>query len=110
MGLYDRWTETHPDADNESLQWAQHAVQAVVWHAAGTWFELRLFWALIRLAGCDRLADIEESIVIAFTEQGSSDNNRLTSILNKAYKVCGIGCQTQRLIKHDYEASSAGSI
>ncbi|KAF9040419.1 hypothetical protein BDZ89DRAFT_1060507 [Hymenopellis radicata] len=81
MGLYDRWTETHPDPDNEPVQWAQHAVQAVVWHAAG----------------CDRLADIEESIVIAFTEQGSSDNNRLTSILNKAYKQARQGLYSEAL-------------
>ncbi|KIY63028.1 hypothetical protein CYLTODRAFT_403804 [Cylindrobasidium torrendii FP15055 ss-10] len=70
IALYDRWLEVHPDPDNAAAQWAQHGVQAIVWEAAG----------------CDKLADIEENIVISMTEQGGSDNNRLTAILNKAYR------------------------
>ncbi|KAJ7172511.1 armadillo-type protein [Mycena filopes] len=78
MGLFDHWfdgdsqKESHvphvapPDAE----QWAQHAVQSIVWSAAG----------------CDRLSAIEENLVIAFTDVGGEDNNRLTVILNQAYR------------------------
>lgn len=37
--------------------------------------------------GCDRLSVIEENLVIAFTDVGGDDNNRLTVILNQAYRV-----------------------
>lgn len=39
------------------------------------------------IIGCDQLAAIEENIVTAFSEVGSEDNNRITVILNRAYKV-----------------------
>ncbi|KAJ7452459.1 hypothetical protein B0H11DRAFT_2073533 [Mycena galericulata] len=70
MGLYDHWFDTQPIAPPDSEQWAQHAVQSVVWSAAG----------------CDRLACIEENLVIAFTDVGGEDNNRITVILNQAYR------------------------
>jgi hypothetical protein len=41
------------------------------------------------ISGCERLAAIEENIVTAFTDVASDDNNRLTVVLNRAYKVCG---------------------
>ncbi|KAJ7343519.1 hypothetical protein DFH08DRAFT_872936 [Mycena albidolilacea] len=68
MGLYDQWFEKEGPSDSE--QWAQHAVQSVVWSAAG----------------CDRLSILEENLVIAFTDVGGEDNNRLTVILNQAYR------------------------
>lgn len=37
--------------------------------------------------GCEKLAEIEEDIVIAFTDVAGDDNNRITAILNQAYKV-----------------------
>jgi anaphase-promoting complex subunit 5 len=40
--------------------------------------------------GCDSLAVVEENVVLAFTEAGSKDNNRITVLLNKAYRVQGI--------------------
>ncbi|KAJ6630768.1 hypothetical protein B0H10DRAFT_2160163 [Mycena sp. CBHHK59/15] len=70
VGLYDHWFDTHPTPPAESEQWAQHAVQSVVWSAAG----------------CDRLAAIEENLVIAFTDIGGEDNNRITLLLNQAYR------------------------
>ncbi|KAJ7063271.1 hypothetical protein C8F01DRAFT_984862 [Mycena amicta] len=70
IGLYDHWFDTQPIAPREDEQWAQHAVQSVVWSAAG----------------CDRLAAIEEDLVIAFTGVGGTDNNRITVILNQAYR------------------------
>ncbi|KAJ7905458.1 hypothetical protein B0H14DRAFT_2660330, partial [Mycena olivaceomarginata] len=68
MGLYDQWFDKEGPSDSE--QWAQHAVQSVVWSAAG----------------CDRLSILEENLVIAFTDVGGEDNNRLTVILNQAYR------------------------
>jgi hypothetical protein len=38
-------------------------------------------------AGCDRLSILEENLVIAFTDVGGEDNNRITVILNQAYRV-----------------------
>ncbi|KAJ7709939.1 armadillo-type protein [Mycena rosella] len=70
MGLYDHWFDTRPVAPPDTEQWAQHAVQSVVWSAAG----------------CDRLAVIEENLVMAFTDLGGEDNNRITVILNQAYR------------------------
>ncbi|KAJ7774662.1 hypothetical protein DFH07DRAFT_800430 [Mycena maculata] len=70
MGLYDHWFDTQPVAPPDSEQWAQHAVQSVVWSAAG----------------CDRLALIEENLVVAFTDVGGDDDNRITVILNQAYR------------------------
>lgn len=34
------------------------------------------------------MSDVEEAIVIAFTDRGSDDNTRLTMLLNRAYRVC----------------------
>ncbi|KAK0466412.1 uncharacterized protein EV420DRAFT_1261755 [Desarmillaria tabescens] len=82
IGLYDYWTEIHPEEDYEAGQWGQHAVQSTVWSAAG----------------CEQLAQVEENIVIAFTEYGGSNNNRLTAILNKAYRQARQGKYTQALV------------
>ncbi|EJD06020.1 uncharacterized protein FOMMEDRAFT_166316 [Fomitiporia mediterranea MF3/22] len=49
-------------------QWAFHAMQSVLW----------------KLAGCERLAMIEESIVLAFTASGGPDDNRFTILQNRA--------------------------
>ncbi|KAF7363413.1 ANAPC5 domain-containing protein [Mycena sanguinolenta] len=68
MGLYDQWFEREGSSDNE--QWAQHAVQSIVWSASG----------------CDRLSILEENLVIAFTDVGGEDNSRMTVILNQAYR------------------------
>ena len=38
-------------------------------------------------SGCERLAEIEENAVMAFTAIGGDDNNRISVILNRAYKV-----------------------
>jgi hypothetical protein len=47
---------------------------------------------MFRNIGCDRLAAIEENIVLAFTDVGGDDNNRISVILNRAYKVRGKPC------------------
>jgi anaphase-promoting complex subunit 5 len=70
-------------------QWAQHAVQSLVWAAAGMFRTFVTALGLCRV-GCDALAAIEQNVVIAFTEQGGDDNNRITVLLNRAYKVCKI--------------------
>ena len=35
LGLYDYHTESQPSVPIDSDQWAQHAVQAIVWSEAG---------------------------------------------------------------------------
>jgi anaphase-promoting complex subunit 5 len=71
MGLYDHYTEVQGQVLDESQQWAQHAVQAVVWNVAGR----------------NRLSGIEWDIVLANTVPGSNDDNRLHAVLWKAYQV-----------------------
>ncbi|TFK76479.1 hypothetical protein BDN72DRAFT_785411 [Pluteus cervinus] len=75
VGLYDHWIDVQMAVPNEADQWAQHAVQSIVWSAAG----------------CDRLTTVEESIVLAFTEHGGSDNSRLTVLMNRAYRMARQG-------------------
>ncbi|KAF9270017.1 hypothetical protein L218DRAFT_849491 [Marasmius fiardii PR-910] len=70
IGVYDYWFEHQFSGLRDTDQWAQHAVQGVVWNAAG----------------CEELGSIECDTVIAFTPKGSDDNNRLTCILNQAYR------------------------
>ncbi|OCH95526.1 hypothetical protein OBBRIDRAFT_816439 [Obba rivulosa] len=69
VGLYDHWIDVQGAAFFESEQWGQHAVQSVVWS----------------MHGCVELAQIEESVVTAFTEVGGNDNNRVVVTLNRAY-------------------------
>jgi hypothetical protein len=41
MGLYDHWTDVQSDTVVDAEQWGQHAVQSIVWYAAG--MSLKLF-------------------------------------------------------------------
>ncbi|KAK7465863.1 hypothetical protein VKT23_005834 [Stygiomarasmius scandens] len=66
MGVFDYWFDHKMETTTEADQYAQHAVQSIVWSIV-------------------ELARIESEIVIAFTEPESSDNNRLTTFLNQAY-------------------------
>ncbi|KAJ7582745.1 hypothetical protein C8J56DRAFT_791650 [Mycena floridula] len=75
IGLYDYSVDTYPNARRHVQQWAQHAVQAIVWDAAG----------------CHQLSEIEQNIVLAFTGIGGDDNTRITTILNQAYKIARQG-------------------
>lgn len=74
MGLYDHTLDVRRDRSSAipsmDYQMAQHAVQSIVWQEAG----------------CHRLADIHENIVIAFTDIGSENSTRLTMLLNKTYR------------------------
>ncbi|KAI0316674.1 hypothetical protein OF83DRAFT_1172648 [Amylostereum chailletii] len=70
VGLYDHWIDVPGNVPDYSDQWGHHAVQSVVWSAAG----------------CEKLAEIEETIVIMFTERAGDDNNALTVRLNRAYR------------------------
>ncbi|TDL27540.1 hypothetical protein BD410DRAFT_875728 [Rickenella mellea] len=69
-------TQGPPDPND---QWAFHAVQSIVW----------------RLAGCEKLAIIEEDIVLAFTDSGGNDESRLKVLLNKAQMLARQGKQDQ---------------
>ncbi|KAI0781023.1 hypothetical protein BD413DRAFT_501848 [Trametes elegans] len=69
IGLYDNYIDTQGGLFVESEQYAQHAVQSIIWN----------------FFGCSKLARIEQDIVTSFTEYGSEDNTRLTVTLNQAY-------------------------
>ncbi|KIY50891.1 hypothetical protein FISHEDRAFT_37690 [Fistulina hepatica ATCC 64428] len=75
VGLYDHWLEISPMNVLDKDQWACHAVQAITW----------------TIAGCPKLASIEEDIVLAFTETSANDNTRLTLLLNRAYRAARQG-------------------
>lgn len=91
VGLYDHWIDVQQVASVEAEQWGQHAVQAYVWGLVGKlWFCARATLGVFlrrRQKGCDRVAAVEENVVVAFTEVGGDDNNRFTVTLNQAYKV-----------------------
>lgn len=70
MGLYDNWVDVQLATGSDEEEWAQHAVQSVLW----------------REVGCERLATVEENIVYTFTEHASDDQTRLIAILNRSYK------------------------
>ncbi|KDQ33264.1 hypothetical protein PLEOSDRAFT_1091403 [Pleurotus ostreatus PC15] len=80
LGMLDHYSETQL-IDSEI--WAHHAVQSVAWNAIG----------------CDRLTVIEEDIVTAFTMVGGDDNNRITVILNRAYRQARQGQYETALAK-----------
>ncbi|PCH38233.1 hypothetical protein WOLCODRAFT_64717 [Wolfiporia cocos MD-104 SS10] len=69
VGLYDHWLDIQKGVFIESEQFGQHAVQSVVW----------------MMQGSERIAQIEENVVTAFTEVGGDDDNRITVTLNRAY-------------------------
>lgn len=70
VSLYDNWLDIQLAIPAEDQQWAQHAVQSILW----------------KEAGCHKLAELEEDIVMAFTEPGSESSNKLSVVLNKSYK------------------------
>ncbi|KAH9484304.1 Cytoskeleton-associated protein 5 [Psilocybe cubensis] len=81
IGLYDHWLDVQCAVPVEEQQWAQHAVQSIVW----------------REAGCSKLADIEQNVVLAFTEPGGQNSNRMAVSLNKSYQIARQGNYTAAL-------------
>jgi hypothetical protein len=69
-------------------QWSHHAVQSIVWSAAGETTTVDILTIVDTDIGCEKLAVIEENIVTAFNEVGGDDNNVITVTLNRAYRVC----------------------
>jgi anaphase-promoting complex subunit 5 len=104
MGLYDHWFDTRAVAPPDNEQWAQHAVQSVVWGAAGQSSTHQLMKSSPSSTGCDRLAAIEENLVIAFTDVGGEDNNRITVVLNQAYRVCHLILEPEYPVEGAQEA------
>jgi hypothetical protein len=45
---------------------------------------------LIRSQGCDKLATIEENLIMAFIPLGTSDETRLAIVLNRAIQACWV--------------------
>jgi hypothetical protein len=46
IGLYDHWIDVQGNHLDDAEQWSQHAVQSVVWSAAGELPVLGNFWHL----------------------------------------------------------------
>jgi hypothetical protein len=74
----------------DSEQWSQHAVQSIVWSAAGTIYSGGCQASVDTDTGCEKLAVIEENIVTAFNEVGGDSNDAITVTLNRAYRVRAI--------------------
>lgn len=87
--LYDAWSDTQNQMITEAEQWGVHAVQSVAWNMLGTQSKIWCNPGLTRSRnpGNNQLADVEDTIVTALTEAGSPDNTRLSSNLNRAYRV-----------------------
>ncbi|KAI0030755.1 hypothetical protein K488DRAFT_87485 [Vararia minispora EC-137] len=81
IGLYDHWIDVQGHIPDDREEWGQHAVQSVIWSAAG----------------CEKLAAIEEDIVTLFTETGGDDNNTIVVALNRAYRRARQGEYRQAL-------------
>ncbi|KAG6832387.1 hypothetical protein H0H92_002655 [Tricholoma furcatifolium] len=81
IGLYDYRLDVQNAPLIDEEQWAHHAVQSVVWDAIG----------------CGQLAFVEESIVLAFTKPATSDPNRITMFLNRAYQRARQGSYSEAL-------------
>jgi anaphase-promoting complex subunit 5 len=72
---------------DDSEQWSQHAVQSIVWSAAGTDLQRWISTLFDTDTGCEKLAVIEENIVTAFNETGGDCNDVITVTLNRTYRV-----------------------
>jgi len=72
---------------DDSEQWSQHAVQSIVWSAAGMICNGGFQAFVDTDIGCEKLAVIEENIVAAFNEVGGDSNDVVTVTLNRAYRV-----------------------
>ncbi|TFY82669.1 hypothetical protein EWM64_g1341 [Hericium alpestre] len=70
IGLYDHWIDRQGHFPDDIYQWGQHAVQSIVWNAAG----------------CEKLATIEEDMVTIFTERAGDDNNTITRARQGKYQ------------------------
>jgi hypothetical protein len=44
VGLYDHWLDVQLALPVEDQQWAQHAIQSIIWNEAGQNFVLNLRW------------------------------------------------------------------
>jgi hypothetical protein len=71
----------------DSEQWSQHAVQSIVWSAAGAIYNGGFQDIVDTDTGCEKLAVIEENIVTAFSEVGGDSNDTIIVTLNRAYRV-----------------------
>ncbi|EKM82711.1 hypothetical protein AGABI1DRAFT_118153 [Agaricus bisporus var. burnettii JB137-S8] len=81
VGVHDHWAEVQIVPPSEEELWVQHAVQSIVWRAAG----------------CDKLATIEENLIMAFIPQGTADETRLVIVLNRANQNARMGLYDQSL-------------
>jgi anaphase-promoting complex subunit 5 len=72
---------------DDSEQWSQHAVQSIVWSAAGMTCYGEFQASVDTDIGCEKLAVIEENMVTAFNEVGGDSNDVITVTLNRAYRV-----------------------
>ncbi|KAH8117473.1 hypothetical protein DFH11DRAFT_1575228 [Phellopilus nigrolimitatus] len=68
LGIYDLSRDFCGGPPVQHEQWSFHAIQSVAW----------------RIAGCERLAIIEENIVLALSESGEADDTRFAMLQNRA--------------------------
>lgn len=81
IGVQDHWIDVQIIPPPEEELWVQHAVQSIVW----------------RSAGCDKLATIEENLIMAFIPLGTPDETRLAIVLNRANQNARMGLYDQSL-------------
>ena len=88
MSVYELSRDTRGGPPLQREQFAFHAVQGYIWRLAGkTCCALFINCALTCVTGCEKLAEIEENIVLAFTESGGNDDTRLKVITYRAQSV-----------------------
>ncbi|KAJ3556968.1 hypothetical protein NP233_g11854 [Leucocoprinus birnbaumii] len=81
IGVQDHWIDVQIIPPPEEELWVQHAVQSIVW----------------RSTGCDKLATIEENLIMAFIPLAASDETRLAIVLNRANQNARMGLYDQSL-------------
>ncbi|EIN07406.1 hypothetical protein PUNSTDRAFT_105115 [Punctularia strigosozonata HHB-11173 SS5] len=79
IGLFNHWIDVQGNEPAEDDEFAQHAVQSIVWSAAGR----------------DKLAHIEEDIVTTF--MSASSETTLSCLANRAYAVARQGSYDEGL-------------
>ncbi|KXN82084.1 hypothetical protein AN958_03242 [Leucoagaricus sp. SymC.cos] len=81
IGVQDHWVDVQLIPPPEEELWVQHAVQSIVW----------------RSTGCDKVATIEENLIMAFIPFGTSDETRLAIVINRAIQNARMGLYDQSL-------------
>lgn len=89
MSVYELSRDSRGGPPLQSEQYTFHGVQAYIWRLAGESVGKQHgpYNDLLLGLGCDKLAEIEENIVLAFSESGGNDDTRLKVITYRAQSV-----------------------